>query len=105
MESEERIIFKKTSGTDDSLIVDEKYVKFQTVRAGANSINFTAPIDVIKNINQFFGEFTDLEPLTMNIEDSGDNDYYFRGLTDIRKEKDENGEEIFSITVTIQERQ
>jgi len=105
MESEERIIFKKTSGTDDSLIVDEKYVKFQTVRAGANSINFTAPIDVIENINQFFGDFTDLEPLTMNIENSGDKDYYFRGLTDIRKEKDENGEEIFSITVTIQERQ
>ncbi|MDI6645161.1 MAG: hypothetical protein QME14_08905 [Methanobacteriaceae archaeon] len=105
MESDERIVFRKTSGKDDSLIVDEKYVKFQTARAGANSINFTAPIDVIENINKFFSDFTDLEPLTMNIENSGDIEYYFRGLTDIRKEKDENGEEILSLTVTIQERQ
>ncbi|AXV36928.1 MAG: hypothetical protein CIT01_01250 [Methanobacterium sp. BRmetb2] len=106
MVSDEVIVFTKTGGSnDDSLVVEEKYVKFQTVRAGANSINFSAPNEIINNIHLFFESFNDLEPLTMNIENSGDIKYYFRGLTDIRKEKDENGYEIYSFTVTLQELQ
>ncbi|MGC9517766.1 MAG: hypothetical protein ACP5C3_08725 [Methanomicrobiales archaeon] len=106
MVKDETIVFKKTGVTnEDNLIVDEKYVKFKTIRSGANSINFSAPNEIINDIHQFFEGFTDLEPLNMNIEDSGEVEYYFRGLTDIRKEKDENGTEILTFTVTLQERQ
>jgi hypothetical protein len=99
---EELIIkFRKSSGNvktgEDKLEVKGDYVSLQDRQESALVINFKAPEEEIMKISQFFSGPTDLEPIFMDLDDTGEVEYYFRGTTSPQKEGD-----IYMYSVTLQ---
>ena len=99
---EEMIIkFRKSSGNvkkgEDKLEVTGNYVSLQDRQESAMVINFRAPEEEIIRISQFFSGPTDLEPIFMDLDDTGEVEYYFRGTTTPQEEGD-----IYKYSVTLQ---
>ncbi|MEN6329970.1 MAG: hypothetical protein ABFC91_06735 [Methanobacteriaceae archaeon] len=99
---EELIIkFRKSSGNvktgEDKLEVKGDYVSLQNRREAALRINFKAPEEEIMKISQFFSGPTDLEPIYMDLDNTGEVEYYFRGTTTPQEEGD-----IYAYSVTLQ---
>lgn len=100
------IVFRKSSGIkrleEDKLEVKQEYVTLQSKIGDVLMVNFKAPEKEIAIINEYFENLTDMEPMTMNIADSGDIECYFKGISPL-KELDEEKGNIQLITVTVQE--
>jgi hypothetical protein len=99
---EELIIkFRKSSGNvkkgEDKLEVKGDYVSLQDRQESALVINFKAPEEEIMRISQFFSDPTDLEPIYMDLDDTGEVEYYFRGTTTPQEEGN-----IFTYRLTLQ---
>lgn len=99
---EELIIkFRKSSGNvkkgEDKLEVKGDYVSLQDRQESALIINFKAPEEEIMKISQFFSGPTDLEPVYMDLDDTGEVEYYFRGTTTPKEEGDN-----YTYSVTLQ---
>jgi hypothetical protein len=99
---EELIIkFRKSSGNvkkgEDKLEVKGDYVSLQDRQEAALIINFQAPEDEIMRISQFFSGPTELEPIYMDLDDTGEVEYYFRGTSTPQEEGD-----IFEYSLTLQ---
>ncbi len=95
------IKFRKSSGNvkkgEDKLEVTGDYVSLQNRHESALVINFKAPEEEIMRISQFFSGPTDLEPVYMDLDDTGEVEYYFRGTTTPQEEGD-----IYKYSVTLQ---
>jgi hypothetical protein len=95
------IKFRKSSGNpkkdQDRLKVKGKYVSLRDRPEAALIINFKTPEEEMSKISAFFSDATELEPVYMDLDDTGDVGYYFRGMT---TPKEENG--IYTLTVTLQ---
>ena len=90
---EELIIkFRKSSGNvkkgENKLEVKGDYVSLQDQKEAAMVINFKAPEEEIMRISQFFSGPTDLEPIYMDLDNTGEVEYYFRGTTTPQEEGD-----------------
>jgi hypothetical protein len=99
---EELIIkFRKSSGNvktgEDKLEVKGDYVSLQDRQESAMIVKFKAPEEEIMKISQFFSGPTDLEPIYMDLDDTGEVEYYFRGTTTPQEEGD-----IYTYSVTLQ---
>ena len=99
---EELIIkFRKSSGNvkkeEDKLEVKGDYVSLQDRQEAALIINFQAPEDEIMRISQFFSGPTELEPIYMDLDDTGEVEYYFRGTSTPQEEGD-----VFKYSLTLQ---
>lgn len=99
---EELIIkFRKSSGNvkkgENKLDVKGDYVSLQDQKEAAMVINFKAPEEEIMRISQFFSGPTDLEPIYMDLDNTGEVEYYFRGTTTPQEEGD-----IYKYSVTLQ---
>jgi hypothetical protein len=95
------IKFRKSSGNvkkgEDKLEVKGDYVSLQDRQESALIINFQAPEDEIMRISQFFSGPTELEPIYMDLDDTGEVEYYFRGTSTPQEEGD-----IFKYSLTLQ---
>jgi len=95
------IKFRKSSGNvkkgEDKLEVKGDYVSLQDRQEAALIINFQAPEDEIMRISQFFSGPTELEPIYMDLDDTGEVEYYFRGTGTPQEEGD-----IFKYSLTLQ---
>lgn len=93
--------FRKSSGNqkkgEDKLEVKEKYISLQDRQEAALVINFKAPEEEIMKISEFFTGPTDLEPIYMDLDNSGEVGYYFRGTTTPQEDGD-----IYKFIVTLQ---
>lgn len=93
--------FRKSSGNvkkgEDKLEVKGNYVSLQDRQESALVINFKAPEEEIMKISQFFSGPTNLEPIYMDLDDTGEVEYYFRGTTTPQEEGD-----IYKYSVTLQ---
>ena len=76
--------FRKSSGNvkkgEDKLEVKGNYVSLQDRQESALVINFKAPEEEIMKISQFFSGPTDLEPIYMDLSDTGEVEYYLEAL-------------------------
>jgi len=98
----EKVVFKTNSR---NLEVDDDIVSMKEKQKGTLSIKFRTPDkNKIEEIMEFFESLTDMEPLTMNIADTGEIKTYFRGTgpLDTIKEDDKT---IYTFKATIQELQ
>ncbi|HMK53625.1 MAG TPA: hypothetical protein VK444_02490 [Methanobacteriaceae archaeon] len=93
--------FRKSSGNkkkgEDLLEVKEEHISLQDRQEAALVINFKASEEKIKEISEFFTGPTDLEPIYMDLDDTGEVEYYFRGTTSPHEDGD-----IFKFSVTLQ---
>ncbi len=106
---EEYIVFEKTSGikkeSNSKLEVKQDYVTLTLRSGGSVTINFKSFEEEILRIHDFFESMTDMEPLNMNISDTGDIAYYFKGTGPLKEESDESGTIFFTYGVNLQELQ
>lgn len=103
--SETSVVFRRESGSkkkDHMLLeVDEEKISMQKRRENALKIIFKAPEDEIRDIHKFFVGFSELEPVFVNIADSGDVEYYYRGMSSIEQQIE--GEHKFSVTLQLRQ--
>jgi hypothetical protein len=104
---EEYIVFQKTSGikkpSDGILEVKQDYITLTLRSGGLVTLNFKSYEEEILRIQEFFESMNDMEPLTMNISDSGDINYYFKGIGPLKEESDDVGTILFTFGVNLQE--
>lgn len=98
----EKVVFKTDSR---HLEVDDDIVTIKEKQKGTLSIRFRSPDkSKIEEIMEFFESLTDMEPLTMNIADTGEIKAYFRGTGPLDTIK-EDDKIIYTFEATIQELQ
>lgn len=96
----EKVVF--TANTK-KLEVNQDIIRMKERQKGTLSIKFKSPDkNEIEKIIGFFESLADMEPITMNIADTGERKAYFRGtgLLDTTKEDDKT---IYTYEATIQE--
>lgn len=102
--SESIIKFSRSSGNkkkdSEQLQVEEKYIKLQSKHEKAIIFIFTAPEDELNNFYKFFDSLDDLEPVLVDIADTGDVEHYFRGISPI-KEVPESSLKQFTATLQL----
>jgi len=96
-----KIIFQREGIKAKTLELSDKYVRMQNRREGAQIINFTAPEEKAIEIHQFFDDFDELEPVLMDIDNTGAVEHYFRGMSPIEDGEDE-GHPVKKFNVTLQ---
>jgi hypothetical protein len=88
------IKFRKSSGNkkkdDNEINVNGKYVSLRDRPESALIINFKAPEEEIMKIHDFFDGSTELEPVFMDLDNTGDVGYYYRGMTSPEEEDDKH---------------
>ncbi|MDI9624803.1 MAG: hypothetical protein QFX38_07960 [Methanothermobacter sp.] len=95
----EKVVF--TANT--KLEVNQDIVKIKEKQRGTLSIKFKSPDkSEIEEIIEFFESLTDMEPLTMNIADTGEIKAYFRGTGSLDTIK-EDDKTFYTYEATIQE--
>lgn len=99
------ILFQKSSGSkrigEDKFEVKQEYVTLISKPGGVLVMNIKAPEAESMSIHGFFEGLTDMEPITMNIANTGDIKCYFKGISPVMM--DEEGESIQKFSVTFQE--
>ncbi len=83
---------------EKTLEINGENVTIQSRQGGSVVMNFMGTKSEIMNINNFFSEVNDVEPIKVNIAGSGDVDHYFRGLSDMV----EDTEGLYKLRVTLQ---
>lgn len=100
--AEAKIIFRRSTGNKQKdkkiLEVDEDKISLQNKQENALIIYFKSSEDEITHINQYFEDFTELEPVYMEIANAGEVEHYFRGISPI---KDMEGDQQLSITLQL----
>jgi hypothetical protein len=106
---EEYIVFQKTSGnkkpSEGRIEIKQDYVTLTLRSGGSVTLNFKSYEEEILRIKEFFESMTDMEPLSMNISDTGDVGYYFKGTGPLKEEFDDVGTTFFTYGVNLQELQ
>lgn len=101
--AESTIKFRKDSGSkskDKELLeVNENNMSLQNSHENALIISFITPENEATNIYQFFENFDDLEPIFVDIASAGDVEYYFRGISPLIKEDQDQNK--FSVTLQL----
>lgn len=100
---ESTVLFRRSGGNkrigEDKFEVKDEYVRLQDKGQGLLVINFRAPKKNLEDIYEFFDNIDDMEPLYMNIDNTGEIEHYFRGVSPIKEE--EEGE-LYKFGVTVQ---
>lgn len=106
-ETEEKVYFTKSSGKaktiKNELEVSQDLVKLKIKQKGTITVEFKGEKESIAEIEDYFEGMTDMEPVTMNIADSGDIKAYFKGTSPLKEETSPQGETYYIYGVTIQE--
>ena len=99
---ESGVMFHRTHGNrrtgKKEFEISDEYVKLQGKSQGIVVINFRASKEDLVTIYEFFDDVDDMEPVTMNIANTGDIEHYFKGISPISQE-DESGTYKFSVTM------
>lgn len=93
---------KFTKDTGEVLEINQEYVGIKSREDNIMSVNFRVPAQDAQVIKHYFSLFGMIEPLKMDICDTGDRPVFFRGISPIL-EKNENGKEYSFIALTLQE--
>ncbi|QUH22761.1 hypothetical protein HYG87_02715 [Methanobacterium alkalithermotolerans] len=106
-ELDDKVVFTKSSGNskkgENQLKVIQDIVKLKIRQTGTITVEFNGKKEEISKIKDFFENITDMEPITMNIADSGDIKSYFKGVSPFKEEISPEGETYYTFGVTIQE--
>lgn len=100
---ESNVVFRRTrrdrrTGKNEFEISDE-HVRLQGKSQGIIIINFRATQkNDLMGIYEFFDNVEDMEPVTMNIADTGEIEHYFKGISPLIEEEDG----IYKFSVTMQ---
>lgn len=101
---ESDVVFLKSGGQkrfgEDKAKINENYVKFVNRTGGVVQINIKAPREELIDTYEFFSSVNDMEPLGLDISNSGDRwNHYFRGISPLTEEGNE-----YKFQVTLQVR-
>ena len=97
----ENVAFKRDSG--DELEVNQKYVSLKARENGIMTVNFRSPEEEIMKVKNFFEGLNTLEPIKLNIGDTGNIECYFQGISPLFEKKDNGIFKYFFLSVTLQE--
>lgn len=97
----ENIIFKKDSG--EELDIKQKYVGLKIRPHGIMTVNFRSPEEEMNRIKGYFENFRTLEPVKVDIGETGNIECYFKGVSPLLEKKDDGGLTYFFLSVTLQE--
>lgn len=101
--AEAKIVFRRNTGNkkkDEKILeVDEDKISLQNKQENALIISFKASEDEISNINKYFEDFNELEPVYLEIANAGEVEHYFRGISPIN-DVEENQQQ-FSVTLQL----
>jgi len=96
------VLFQKSSGSErigeDKFEVKQEYVTLISKPGGILVINIKAPKVESIGIHGFFEGLTDMEPITMNIANTGDIKCYFKGISPVVMDEEEESVQKFSVT-------
>jgi hypothetical protein len=95
------IVFHREGLKAKTLELSDENVRMQNRREGAQIINFNAPEEKAMEIHQFFDDLDELEPVSMDIDNTGAVEHYFRGISPVKDGEDE-GLPIKTFSVTLQ---
>ena len=99
----DNFVFRRGTGSkqkDKNLLeISEEFIALQNQREDALVISFMAPVDDITNIHDYFDNMGELEPVTLEIAEAGEVEYYFRGISPV--EDIEDGVQKLSITLQL----
>lgn len=103
------VVFVKESGNknkgENIFEINQNRVRMKEKQKGTLSITFESPDKGdIEAAMAFFESMTDMEPLTMNIADTGEVKAYFKGTAPF-SQSEEGGMTVYTYGVTIQELQ
>ncbi|MDI6842024.1 MAG: hypothetical protein QMC92_04385 [Methanothermobacter wolfeii] len=101
----ENVVFVKETGKrgEQTFEINQNRVRMKEKQKGTYSITFESPDkEDIEGAMAFFESMTDIEPLTMNIADTGEIKAYFKGTAPFSQKKEE-GMTVYTYGVTIQE--
>ena len=97
----ENILFKRDSG--EELDINQKYVGLKTRQNGIMTVNFRTPEEEMNNVKDFFEGLTAMEPIKLNIGETGDFECYFKGVSPLLEKKNDIGLNYLFLSVTLQE--
>ncbi len=99
----DNFVFKRGTGSKQKdkkmLEVSEEFITLQNKRENALIVSFTAPVDEITNIHDYFDDLDELEPVGLEIAGAGEVEYTFRGISTIKDVED--GAQEISVTLQL----
>jgi hypothetical protein len=102
---ESTIIFKRETKIKEKgenvTEIDEKYVTLRKSNEEAITFNFKAPKGDLIQLHQFFESLDDMEPVDIDITNTGDVVHYFRGMSPLKEEADQ-GTPVDTFSATLQ---
>jgi hypothetical protein len=99
----DNFVFRRGTGSkqkDNKLLeISEEFITLQNKRENALVISFTAPVEDITNIHDYFDDLNELEPVTLDIASAGEVEYNFRGISPVKDVED--GVQQLSVTLQL----